>query len=220
LNRPYTRIFSTMTIDGRIASRTGFSQLSCHEDFDLQHKLRAWADLVIVGSETALLDNPRLTVRRVSGRNPLRGVIDSRLRVPPEARIFALPGGVLITTRTHEREDLKPYLNKGVRIIQAGEEKVDLKEAWSLLLLELGVEKVMVEGGGRLNYSLLSNGLVDEVWVTISPFVFGAGRSIFDGIGFEGAEDMAKFRVLNVTPLCGGSWINIRYEVLSPRSPL
>ena len=218
--RPYTRIFSTMTVDGRIASRTGYSRLSCHEDFDLQHQVRAWADLVVVGSNTALIDDPRLTVRRVPSRTPLRGVVDSRLRVPPTARLYSLPGAVLITTTDHSSMELLAYERRGARIVMAGSGRVDLVEAWRLLYEELGVRRVMVEGGGSLNYALLEAGLVDEVWVTIAPYVFGAGRSVFDGQGFPGGDDMARLRVLSVRPLCGGSWVSVRYEVLWPRRPL
>lgn len=218
--RPYTRIFSTMTVDGRIASRTGYSRLSCHEDFDLQHRVRAWADLVVVGSSTALVDDPRLTVRRVPARTPLRGVVDSRLRVPPTARLYSIPGAVLITTADHSGDALLPYARKGARIVRAGRNRVDLVEAWRLLYDELGVRRVMVEGGGSLNYALLEAGLVDEVWITLAPYVFGAGRSVFEGPGFPGGSDTARLRVLGVTPLCGGSWISVRYEVLWPRRPL
>ncbi len=218
--RPFTRIFSTMSIDGRIASSTGYSRLSCDDDFMLQHELRAWSDIVIVGSNTVLVDDPRLTVRRVPRRSPMRGVIDSRLRVPPTAKIFSRPGGVLITVNSYDIDDLKDYINRGVIIVQAGEDRVNLVEAWRKLGEELGISKVLVEGGGTLNLALLANGLVDEVWVTISPYVFGSGISIFHGDGFTGWNDMARFRVLGIKELCGGSWVNIRYEVLWPRIPL
>jgi len=65
--RPYTIVFSTETVDGRIADPTGFSRLSCIEDFVLQHTLRARVDAVMIGSRTAIMDNPRLTVRLASG---------------------------------------------------------------------------------------------------------------------------------------------------------
>ncbi len=217
--RPYTRIFSTMTIDGRIASRTGYSRLSCDEDFDLQHELRAWSDIVIVGSNTVLVDDPKLTVRRVPGKSPLRGVVDSRLRVPPSAKLFSIPGGVLVTTEDHDDARLEPYIEAGVTVLRAGKGVVDLVKAWKLLYEELGVSKVMVEGGGHLNYALLDKGLVDEVWVTVSPFVFGAGVSVFDGEGFDGLERKASFRLKDLKVLCG-SWVNLRYEVLTPRLPL
>ncbi|MEB3806664.1 MAG: 2,5-diamino-6-(ribosylamino)-4(3H)-pyrimidinone 5'-phosphate reductase [Desulfurococcales archaeon] len=217
--RPYTVVFSTMTVDGRIASKTGYSRLSCWEDFELQHKIRAASDIVIVGSGTALIDDPKLTVRRVPGRSPMRGVVDSKLRVPPTAQIFQRPGAVLITTSGHGLDELKPYRRLGVVVIQAGVERVDLAGAWSILY-DMGVRRVMVEGGGRLNFALLREGLVDEVWVTVAPYVFGAGVSVFEGPGFDGENEVARLRVKEIASLCGGGWVNIRFEVLSPRRPL
>ncbi len=217
--RPYTRIFSTMTVDGRIASEAGYSLLSCEEDFVEQHRVRAWADVVLVGSNTALVDDPSLTVRRVAGRSPMRGVVDSSLRVPPTARLFS-SRGVLITTRGHPRRRLEEYERRGVRVIEAGRGRVDLVEAWKLLSEELGVSRVMVEGGGRLNLALLREGLVDEVWVTISPYVFGSGVSVFESQGFNGWNEVGRLRLKKVVSLCGGGWVSLRYEVLYPRRPL
>ena len=214
--RPFTVVFSTMTVDGRIASDTGYSMLSCDEDFDFQHQLRSWADLVVVGSKTALKDNPRLTVRRIPGRSPLRGVVDSRLRVPPSARIFDGARGVLITSRDHPAEALEPYRAVGARIIQAGAQRVDLVEAWEKLYSELGVRRVMVEGGGGLNAALLAKGLVDRLIVTVSPYIFGAGVSVVEGAGARGGGEKALLRLERVETVCGG-WVRLYYEVLYPK---
>ncbi len=221
--RPYTVIFSTASLDGRIASATGYSRLSCPEDFDLQHRLRAWADLVLVGAGTVLADDPRLTVRRVPGRSPWRGVVDGRLRVPPTARVFQGGRGVLVTSRGHGSGRLEAYRERGVLVVEAGEAgRVDPREAWRLLR-EAGFRRVMVEGGGRLNYSLLSAGVVDEVWVTIAPTVFAAGTSVFQdpgGAGFDGENRRVRLALESMEPLCGGHWVSLRYRVLEPRAPL
>ncbi|WP_062662224.1 dihydrofolate reductase family protein [Aeropyrum camini] len=166
--RPYTFIFSTATLDGRIASVTGYSLLSCREDFELQHRYRASAGAVMVGSRTAVVDKPRLNVRLVPGRSPLRVIVDSRLRVPPEVAGLRR-GSVLITTEGHSSERLRPYLERGVRIVEAGRGRVDLDRAVEVLREELGVRVLMVEGGGGLNCAMLEKGLVDEVRVTIAP---------------------------------------------------
>ncbi len=207
--RPYIIIFSTETVDGRIADPRGFSLLSCLEDFILQHMLRASVDGVMVGSRTALVDDPRLTVRLASGMSPLRIVVDSKLVVPPSARIFSTPGkGVLLTVEGHAEDRLAPYRSRGVRIIEAGRGRVDLLLGLKRLA-EIGLKKIMVEGGGGLNYALLSAGLVDEVWVTIAPRVFGAGRSMFDGVD---SIDV-KLALESVSVLCGG-WVHLRYKVV------
>ena len=217
--RPYTVIFSTATIDGRIASKTGYSRLSCEEDFDLQHELRSWADAIMVGSNTVLADDPSLTVRRSTGISPIRVVIDSKLRVPPKSKVFdSKAPSILVTTREWGEKALKPYTNRGVKILRAGIKKVDLVEALRLLH-GLGVRRLMVEGGGRLNYALLSRGLVDEIWVTFAPEVFGAGVSIFHGEGVDGEQEKILLHLTKTKTLCGG-WLHARYSVIAPKLPL
>ncbi len=207
--RPYTIVFSTETVDGRIADPTGFSRLSCIEDFILQHTLRARVDAVMVGSRTAIMDNPRLTVRLSSGWSPLRVVIDSKLRVPPSARVFSVPGkGVLVTVEGHSSERLLEYRRRGVVVVESGRGRVDLRDAVERLA-GMGVRRLMVEGGGGLNYALLSYRLVDEVWVTIAPYVFGAGRSMFEGD--KGIR--ARLALYYNKILCGG-WVHLRYRVV------
>lgn len=206
--RPYTVVFSTMTVDGRIADPTGYSRLSCDEDFRLQHELRAWSDAVMVGSRTALTDNPRLTVRLSRGRSPLRVVVDSRLAVPPTARLLSVPGkGVLITVEGHPRERIRAYAGRGIQVITAGRGRVDLARALEILHDRLGVRRLLVEGGGGLNCALLRGGLVDEVRVTVAPRVFGSGVSVFNGDGCR-----ARLALLETRTLCGG-WVHLRYRV-------
>ncbi|MCE4627987.1 MAG: 2,5-diamino-6-(ribosylamino)-4(3H)-pyrimidinone 5'-phosphate reductase [Desulfurococcales archaeon] len=207
--RPYTVIFSTMTVDGRIADPTGYSRLSCDEDFRLQHMLRAWSDAVMVGSRTALVDDPRLTVRLSPGRSPLRVVVDSRLAVPPTARMLSVPGkGVLVTVEDHPVERLEPYTRRGVRVVAAGRGRVDLARALEELHESLGVRRLLVEGGGGLNCALLRQGLVDEVRVTVAPQVFGAGVSIFNGDGCKSSLALWEIRTM-----CGG-WVHLRYRTV------
>lgn len=206
--RPYVLVFATVSLDGRLASPTGYSLLSCPEDFRLQHELRAWSDAVMVGANTALRDDPRLNVRLARGRSPLRVVVDSRLRVPPTARLFHAGRGVLVTVEGHPRERLRPYLERGVTVVEAGRGRVDLRRALEELA-GLGVSRLMVEGGGTLICSLLREGLVDELRVTVAPTVFGGGvglahcsEPLAGGRGLRFA--LAEHRVL-----CGG-WIHLR----------
>ncbi len=209
--KPYTMIFSTMTVDGRIADERGFSRLSCEEDFRLLHELRASSDAVMVGSRTVLVDNPRLNVRLSRGRDPLRVVVDSRLRVPLDSRIFRGRGkAVLVTSEDHDDKILLEYERAGVGVIRAGRGRVDLARALSVLAEEYGVRRLLVEGGGSLNYALLRERLVDEVRVTVSPFVFGSGVSVFNGDSSLWERVSLVFEESRV--LCGG-WVHLRYRV-------
>lgn len=218
--RPYTFIFSTMSIDGRIAGETGFSTLSCRDDFVLQHELRASSDAVMVGAGTVLADNPRLTVRLAPGKSPARVVVDGRLRSRPDSRVFRGPGSrILVTSSRWSKNELKQYLDLGVEVIQVPEDElgfIDLALALSRLRESYGVKRLMVEGGGRLNYELLARRLVDEVRVTVSPYALGAGTSIFhkpESRGRHRSEPIARLALTGLKVLCG-HWIHLVYKVL------
>jgi 2,5-diamino-6-(ribosylamino)-4(3H)-pyrimidinone 5'-phosphate reductase len=203
--KPYLIIFSTMSLDGKIADKSGYSLLSCEEDFQLLHRFRSWADAVMVGSNTALKDNPRLTVRLARGYSGYRIVVDGKLRVPVENRLFSVPGkGILITTEGWEREKLAPYLEKGIRVIEAGKGKVDLAKALKSLY-EMVIVRLLVEGGGGLNCALLAEKLVDEVHITLAPRVFGGGASVFEG------DCSSRLVLSGFFRLCGG-WIHLVYK--------
>jgi len=216
--RPYTIIFSTQTLDGRISSSLGSSRLSCGDDFRLQHLLRSYSDGVMVGANTILNDNPRLTTRLVYGKNPFRIVVDSKLKVNPGARVFENPTkSILVTSASISEERLIGFRKKGINVLKVKEkEGLDVLEMMERLF-NIGVKKLMVEGGGHLNFSLLRSGVVDEIWVTISPYVFGSGVAIFEK-GIYG-EINAQLYVKSVNRLCS-DWINIKYGVLYPKIPL
>ncbi len=221
--RPYTIIFATETLDGKIASRSGFSLLSCYEDFLLQHTLRSSVDAVMVGANTIIRDNPRLTVRYVSGRSPTRVVVDSRLKISPQARVFTLPGrSILITADDVDDSKLEKFAYNNVLIIKVPKvgDLLNLKKALERLR-SLGIRKLMVEGGGFLINTLLQQGLVDEIRVTIAPRIFGLG------IGLAGSETLSsgvkeinvKLNLKEFKRICG-DWIHLIYAVISPKEPL
>ncbi|MEB3779341.1 MAG: dihydrofolate reductase family protein [Desulfurococcales archaeon] len=197
----------------------GYSMLSCKEDLELLHSLRYWSDAVLIGANTAVKDDPRLTVRLVEGVSPYRIVVSSSLRVDPTHRLFSVPEkSILMTTERWNEAHLKKYTLRGIGVIQAGLDRVDLYKG----LCELrkrGIKRILVEGGGRINYSLLSMGLVDEVWVTIAPEVFGSGVSVFQGEGVDGFMNKIELALMEVKMLCGG-WVNLRYNVVRPKKVL
>jgi 2,5-diamino-6-(ribosylamino)-4(3H)-pyrimidinone 5'-phosphate reductase len=218
LPRPYAIIFSTETVDGKIADSKGYSKLSCEEDFKEQHELRSKVDAVMVGANTIIKDNPSLTVRLVKGVSPIRIVVDSRLKVSEDAEVFNQPRrSILITSVNNPYEKLEKFIRKGINIVKVNESVgLDLNEAMNKLY-EFGIRRLMIEGGGHLNFSLLSNGLVDEIWATVSPFIFGRGVSIFENDLLDDIK--AELSLKEVKRLCY-NWVSIRYIVLKPKKPL
>ena len=219
LKKPYVIIFSTMTIDGRIASPTGYSKLSCPYDLKRLHSLRAEVDAVMVGANTVIKDNPRLTVRLVKGKNPIRVIVDGKLRTPMNARVYDVSEAktMLITSTRAEKEKINALREKGVEIIvleDQGEGKISLTKALTSLY-DLGVRKILVEGGGKLNWSLIRENLVNEIRVTIAPYIFGNGVSFFQGKGYRDARESPKLKLINVFKCECGNEIHVIYKVMS-----
>jgi 2,5-diamino-6-(5-phosphoribosylamino)pyrimidin-4(3H)-one reductase (EC 1.1.1.-) len=187
--RPYVYLAAATTIDGRIASATGFSRLSCPHDLRRLHALRASVDAVIVGANTAIVDNPRLTVRYVEGRNPIRVLIDGALRAPPNLRIFDTSAPTLVFTTTRASpEKIEELRSRGVEVHVVDGESVDPATVLQTLY-KRGVRKVLLEGGGKTNWEFLKRCLVDEIILTITPYLFGNGVSPIDGEGYSTTEE-------------------------------
>lgn len=127
--RPYVIIVSAMSIDGRIASKTGYSRLSCPFDLKRLHEVRASVDAIMVGANTIINDDPALTPRYVKAdRNPIRVVIDGRLRIPITARVITNKEAptIIVTTESAPANKLAEIKGLGVEVWVVGKERVDL----------------------------------------------------------------------------------------------
>lgn len=202
--RPFVTLKLATSLDGRIAAAGGASRwITGAAARSRVHRLRADADAVLVGAETALADDPQLNARDVPGdfAPPLRVVVDSRLRVPPTARAFApLPGGALVATAA--RDDgpaARALVERGVAVwsLPDGAGRVDL----AALLAHLGarapapVTSVLVEGGGVLAGTLLAAGLIDKLVLHVAPIAIGAdGRPAFGPLGLAAPADAPRLR--------------------------
>lgn len=187
MERPFVVLNSAMTVDGKISSVGGDSDISCELDLDRVHKLRAEMDAIMVGIGTVLSDDPELTVRRSSGENPLRVVVDSEVRTPLEANVLDDSSSTLIAaSRRADEERVRKVRSESVEVLIVGEQEVDLE----MLLEKLesrGIESVLLEGGSTLNWGMFNEGLVDEVRVNVRPCIVGGSeaKTLVDGSGFE-----------------------------------
>ncbi len=199
---PYVTVKFAQTLDGRIATAGGTSRwISSAESLKLAHKLRAQNDAILVGAGTVLKDNPELTTRLVKGRNPLRVVLDSNLKIPPDVAVFkdqVKAPTLLATTAWDAKEKLAERRALGVEVLIVPPDangQVDLKQ----LLKTLGerdVSSVLVEGGAETITSFLRLGLADKVIAIIAPKLMGKGT---ETIGELNITDVSKVLKLSFT---------------------
>jgi len=181
--RPWMRVKIAASLDGKTALKNGTSKWITGPDARRDgHQWRARSCAVITGIGTLKDDDPRLTVREVeTTRQPLRIVVDSRLRIAPEAKIFE-GGGVLIATTARDDNKTRAIKAKGAEVVVLpnAEHKVDLLEL-AKYLAGRGINEVLVEAGLNLNSALLRAGVVDELLIYLAPHMLGdAARGMFD----------------------------------------
>jgi len=218
--RPYVLGFSTVTVDGRIASSTGFSALSCRYDKARLLLLRGLVDAVMVGASTVLVDDSTLRKRLAPRRRRyIRVVVDGRLRLHPGLRLFREPGPpVVVLTATDDRDRLGALRKAGAEVVLAGHGgQVDMAQALRALYEGYGVRRLLVEGGGVTIHGLLAARLMDELRVTVTPYVFAAGRSVVDdplGRGFTSTGEGPRLEPYCVEMCPCGRCVHIAYRVL------
>jgi diaminohydroxyphosphoribosylaminopyrimidine deaminase / 5-amino-6-(5-phosphoribosylamino)uracil reductase len=188
-HRPFVVWKVAATLDGRVGAADGTSRwITGEEARAAVHRLRATCDAVVVGSGTALTDDPRLTVRDADGRpaprQPLRVVVDRRDRVPATARV---------------RDDEAPTL-----VSRAPDPAALLAE-----LFDRDVRRVLLEGGPTLAAAFLRAGLVDEVVVHLAPTFLGAGPSLVGDLGISTIDDALSLTIVDVIRLGGDVQIRL-----------
>ena len=178
---PWVTLKAAITLDGKLATSTGDSRwVSGDKARQYVHRLRDQVDAILVGTNTALFDNPQLTTRlgRKRGRNAVRVVLDSRLRLPARLKIFASPlvaRTIVVTLRGNDAPAAKKLIRRGVEVWQVYGKggRVNLLA----LLRRLGAEgfsHLLVEGGAETHGSFLEQGLADELLVFIAPKLVGS----------------------------------------------
>lgn len=204
--RPWVVLKLASTLDGRIATASGESRwITGPRARAFVHDLRAASDSVMVGSGTALADDPALTARR-GGRirhAPVRVLVDSKLRVPTSARLYQEPRGeawVLCASGTRGRA---ARAAAGARVLEVRRRGrfLDLSAALGRLARE-GLTQVLVEGGGRLAASLLHSRCVDEIHWFIAPRVIGAdGRAALGPLRLGRLAEAEQFEAVEIRRL-------------------
>lgn len=203
--KPFVTLKWAQTLDGYVAAADGSSQwISGKEARTLVHQWRAEYDAVLVGRNTALLDNPALTVRHVEGRQPKRIVLDGPGSLPKELRLFCdqhEEKTILITTNPHYLAPIDPILAimsgtafSGTRVIVPKKDNhVDL-EITLEKLGELGIASILVEAGSDLASAFIKQNLVDKIECFIAPKLLGNGTRALKNLGVSRIQDAIEFR--------------------------
>ena len=203
------------SLDGRIATASGESRwITGPQAREAVHRLRAEHDAVLVGVETALADDPELTVRLEgwNGRQPARVVLDSRQRLADGCKLVAtardIPTYVISTTPPEPR-----LTGAGVRVLQVkavGEERPELRDVVRALA-EQGLHRLFVEGGGQVAGSFLRCGLVDRIeWFRAPLVIGGEGRPGIGALALLALADAPRLRRIEISELGDDLWE--RYE--------
>ena len=212
-------INAAMTIDGKIATNLGDSKISSKQDLRRLHRLRSSVDAVIIGISTVIADNPKLTVRLVKrhGTTPVRIIVDSIGRIPLDSKILKSASKIntiVAVTKRASDERVDKFKSAGEIVIVSGTRTVDLKELF-FILKKMGFNKILVEGGGELNWSILQLGIVNELMVTVAPRIVGGrtATTLVEGDGYERISDGIKMELIKVSRQNNGEVV-LYYKLL------
>ncbi|WP_178647956.1 2,5-diamino-6-(ribosylamino)-4(3H)-pyrimidinone 5'-phosphate reductase [uncultured Methanobrevibacter sp.] len=220
--KPYVILNAAMTLDGKIATKTGSSEISCPEDIIRVHELRKEVDAIMVGIGTVIADNPKLTAHKIEAElsdNPVRVIVDSKARTPIAAKVTNKDADTIIAVANDYKSDFivsdrYQELKKRADIFFSGKDKVDLK-ALLTYLGDKNIRTLMLEGGSTLNFAMIKEGLIDEIRVAVAPMVVGGvdAKSLFGGEGFDEMSEAVKLELKDNYML--GKDLILVYNVLS-----
>ncbi|MDA1532462.1 MULTISPECIES: bifunctional diaminohydroxyphosphoribosylaminopyrimidine deaminase/5-amino-6-(5-phosphoribosylamino)uracil reductase RibD [unclassified Bacillus cereus group] len=202
--RPFVTIKSGVTLDGKIATSLSDSKwITSTEARQEVHQIRNENAAILVGANTVQKDNPSLTTRIPNGRNPIRVILDSTLRIPMEANVVTdgeAPTWIF-TTNNHAAEKKKALENAGVKVfVTSGEKHINLYEMLDVLG-QKGISSLLIEGGGEVNASFIENKLMDKLILYVAPKIIG-GRlapSFVEGTGITKMQDAIEFKDISFT---------------------
>ena len=224
--KPYVILNAAMTLDGKIATKTGSSEISGREDLERVHEIRKEVDGIMVGIGTVLADDPRLTVHKINAKkedNPVRVVVDNKARTPLNFRILNDDAETVIAVSSIcdennpgcdiEAVQRAKELSKKADVFYSSKESVNLTEFMEYLYSK-GIETLMLEGGSTLNFSMIRENLIDEVKICIAPMIVGGkdSKTFFDGEGFDYMKEAVPLKLEKYYPL--GKDFVMEYKVI------
>ncbi|QAT43106.1 bifunctional diaminohydroxyphosphoribosylaminopyrimidine deaminase/5-amino-6-(5-phosphoribosylamino)uracil reductase RibD [Aminipila luticellarii] len=216
--KPYVAMKYAMTMDGKIAAYTGNSMWITGEIArEHVHRLRHKYMGIMVGAGTVLKDDPRLDCRLPETKNPIRIICDTNLRIPIDSQIVTTAKEIqtYIATASADREAIERLREKGCMIVKVPKlgRHIDLNGLMELLG-QRGIDSILLEGGGTLNWAALEQGIVEHVYAYIAPKIFGGRNAVtaVEGRGIERPEEAFLLKERKVTQL--GEDLLVEYNVV------
>ena len=198
--KPFVILKLAMSLDGKIATSTGDSKYITSRDArKYVHQLRNDVDAVMVGLNTVTRDNPILDSRLVKGKNPIKVILDSTLKISEKSKVLKDPSKVIIaTTKKAPKKKINKLRQKGVTILTLNPKKglVDLKT----LMKELGkseITYVMIEGGAELSGNAIKEGIVDKLLIFTAPKLIGNGLEPIKNLGIKKVKKAIKLKKIS-----------------------
>lgn len=204
-SRPKVILSAAMTLDGKIASKTGDSKLSSKQDKLRIHKLRSKVDAILVGSNTVKRDDPLLTTRYTSGKNPIRIILDSNANINKKSQIIKTCKKIytiIVVSKNASKKNITHLKKYPLEIIESGNKIINIKNLLRILYKKK-IKTILIEGGGKVNWEFVKQGLVDEVIITITPYLLGGKNAItlIDGEGFSVIQKAMKLKLKKTSRL-------------------
>lgn len=217
---PYVILSAAMTIDGKIASKNGDPEISDEEDWKSVHKLRTEVDAIMVGKGSILKDNPKLHIKYYDHNGYYRIVLDSNLSIPIESNVVTYEPDtyptIIVTTENAPVDRIKKFEAKNVNIIKSGNgNEVDIVKLMPILYKK-GIQRILLEGGAMLNWSFIKNHLVDELRITIGPWMVGGkdALSLVEGEGYAKMCESPRYYLSNVKK--NNNYVTLYYKKEKP----
>ena len=201
-SRPYVILSGAITLDGKLSIRNKRTKLSSKNDKIRIHKLRSTVDAIIIGKNTVNLDNPLLTVRYAKGKNPVRIILDSSGSIKSNSKIIQTCNNIptiIAVSESISQKNLQRLSKFSLEVIISGKNSVNISKLLTILFKK-GVKKILLEGGGTINWTFIKQNLIDEAIITLTPYILGGkdSTSLVDGTGFKSLDASTTLKLKKI----------------------
>ena len=198
-SRPYVILSAAITLDGKLGVKNQRTKLSSKNDKVRVHELRSTVDAIIIGKNTVNLDNPLLTVRYAKGKNPVRIILDSLGTIKSSSKIIQTCNNVptiIAVSESISQKNLQRLRKFSLEVLICGKNTVNVSKLLRILLTK-GFKRILLEGGGTVNWSFIQKNIIDEAIITLAPYIVGGKTaiSLVEGIGFKNLENSTKLKL-------------------------